>query len=146
MPHLTIDIAPLGPIIQVAVGVSGPVRQMLTDAKQPLPPLQFAQALVDTGASGSVVDPEICSALGLSPVSYTRVHTPSTSGKPVIQSVYDVSIWLYHAKTKHIFERSFPVCCAPLRVQGIDMLLGRDVLSECLLVYDGPSGRFSLAF
>jgi hypothetical protein len=28
----------------------------------------------------------------------------------------------------------------------VDMLLGRDVLDGCLLAYDGPNRRFSLAY
>lgn len=146
MPHLTIEVGPRGPMILAAVGVSESRRKALTDAGHSLPNLEMVNALVDTGASGSVVDPAVIAPLGLSPTSYISVHTPSTNGQPVQQPVYDLSIWLYHAKTKHIFERSFPVCCAGLRAQGIDMLLGRDVLAECLMVYDGPEARYSLAF
>jgi hypothetical protein len=29
---------------------------------------------------------------------------------------------------------------------GVDMILGRDILSRCLLVYEGYSKRFTLAF
>jgi len=33
-----------------------------------------------------------------------------------------------------------------LKAQGFEVLLGRDVLGECLLVYDGRSKIYSLAF
>lgn len=146
MPHLTLDIEALGPIVQVGVGVSEPVRAALVTANRTLPALQISRALVDTGASCSVVDEAVVKALGLSPVSFATVHTPSTAGKPIQQPVYDVSIWLYHAQTKYVWERSFPVGCAVLRAQGIDMLLGRDVLAECLLICDGPERRFTISF
>jgi hypothetical protein len=33
-----------------------------------------------------------------------------------------------------------------LKVQGIDALIGRDVLQYCLLVYDGRASTISMAF
>jgi hypothetical protein len=33
-----------------------------------------------------------------------------------------------------------------LNIQGIQALIGRDVLANCLFVYDGRSKIFSLAF
>ncbi len=33
-----------------------------------------------------------------------------------------------------------------LEVQGFQVLVGRDVLENCLLVYDGQTGIFTLAF
>jgi hypothetical protein len=146
LPHLTLDIEPQGPLLPAAIGVSESRRLLLAAAKRTLPDLQVGRALVDTGASSSVVDHALITPLGIAPSSYTMVHTPSTDGKPVQQPVYDVSIWLYHAATKHFLERSFPVMCANLRAQGIDILLGRDILGECLLVFDGPERRFCIAF
>ncbi len=77
-----------------------------------------------------------------------RVNTPSTGSSPVEQPVYDVSIWLFRDRTKRVFRRTFPVCAARLRSQGqgVEMLLGRAVLSQCLLIVDGPGDRFTLAF
>lgn len=132
--------------MKVGIGVSDSMRTALIGANKPLPQLQMVNALVDTGASGSVIDPALVVPLGIQPVSSQLVHTPSTGGVPVSQPVYDVSIWLYHAKSQHVWERSFPVMCAGLRGQGIDMLLGRDVLSECLMVFDGPHNKFTIAF
>ncbi len=34
---------------------------------------------------------------------------------------------------------------APLQAQGILVLMGRDVLQHCVLVYNGPAGSFSLS-
>lgn len=146
MPHLTLDIEPLGPMVQVYVAVSPAHRKALIAAGLPVPDGVIARALVDTGASSSMVDPFVPESLRLKPTSVQMVHTPSTNGTPVPQLVYDVSIWWYHAAQEYVWGRSVPVACAGLRSQGIDMLLGRDILGESLLVYDGPSRRFSIAF
>ncbi|MBX3362873.1 MAG: hypothetical protein KF912_00395 [Phycisphaeraceae bacterium] len=93
-----------------------------------------------------MIDPSVIPPLGLHPASVMQAHTPSTDGQPIEMPVYDLSIWLYHAKSKHTLVRSFPVACAGLRSQGIDMLLGRDMLNECLLIYDGPARKYTISF
>jgi hypothetical protein len=146
MPHVTLDIERAGPIVRVGVGVSQARRDLLSAAGQNPPLLQSANALVDTGASSSAIDPSILSPLGLKPVSIAPVHTPSTGDQPAMAYIYDVSIWLVDSRTQYVLEKSFPVICTSLKTQGIDMLLGRDMLGECLLVYDGIDRRFTLAF
>jgi len=41
---------------------------------------------------------------------------------------------------------ALPVVAANLRVQGIQALIGRDVLARCLSVYEGSARVFALAF
>jgi hypothetical protein len=41
---------------------------------------------------------------------------------------------------------SHPVIEQPLGQLGYGLLIGRDVLKRCPLVYDGPSGRLTLAY
>jgi len=53
------------------------------------------------------------------------------------------------ASASHVplFISNLPVVCAELlHAQGFHVLVGRDILSECLLVYDGVNGFFSLAY
>jgi hypothetical protein len=38
------------------------------------------------------------------------------------------------------------VIAAELSTQGIHALIGRDVLQDCILIYNGASGDFTLAF
>lgn len=40
---------------------------------------------------------------------------------------------------------ALPVIASMLAAQGIMGLLGRDVLKECLFVYNGPDNVFTLA-
>jgi hypothetical protein len=58
---------------------------------------------------------------------------------------YDVSLILLHPNLT-LSWGAVPVVESQLMVQGIHCLLGRDVLSNCLLVYDGVAGTFVFAF
>jgi hypothetical protein len=73
------------------------------------------------------------------------VSTPTTGATPLLRAQYDVSLMLYHPDNQRIFG-SLPIVATDLSEQKIGGLHGRDVLSKCLLVYDGSSGTFSVAF
>jgi len=145
MPHLTLQISPGGPILDLLVGVSVPRAAALQRAGQPVPQAVRVRGLVDTGASGTCVDPGCLSSLGLSPTGQSPIHTPSTEGTPVLCDQYDVSLVLLHPRLQFTLH-ALPVIASSLSIQGIQALLGRDVLAACLFVYDGAAGIFSLAF
>lgn len=145
MPHLTGQIILSGPILEVYIGISDARRQALTKAGQPAPMLERMMGLVDTGASGTCVDPVVIKKLGLSPTGTVPIHTPSTAGKAHTCYQYDVSFGLYHAKGS-MFHATVPVIETELSTQGFHVLIGRDVLASCLLIYDGAASSFTLAF
>jgi hypothetical protein len=148
VPHLAQQIGAAGPIIDARVWLSAARRQALAAAGQPLPAAVPIRALVDTGASCTCIDPVVLKALGLAPTGVAAVHTPSTSGgAPHMANQYDVSLVLVNPKLTYTFH-VLAVMESDLQSQGtnIDALLGRDALSACLLVYDGQTGIFTLAF
>jgi hypothetical protein len=56
-----------------------------------------------------------------------------------------VQIVLQHST----FSRSMnalPVLGSDLKPHGFEVLIGRDLLRECLFIYDGTAGQFTLAF
>ena len=71
--------------------------------------------------------------------------TPSTGEQGHHANLYDVSLALIHPAITLTIP-NVPVTEAVLSIQGIHGLIGRDVLRRCLLVYDGQSGVFTLAF
>ena len=145
MPHLNLQIGPLGPVIDVVASVSHPRAQALTAAGQSIPSQVVIRALVDTGASCTCIDPNILTSLGLSPTGSVPVHTPSTGNQAVNQDQYDVSLTFLHSKLTFNIP-SIPVVATNLQIQGIDALIGRDILNDFLLVYDGQLGLFTLGF
>ena len=148
MPHLSGQVTPWGPLINVVVGVSGPRQQALTQAGQPIPPPVVAKLVVDTGASLTSIDTTILAQLALPPTGKVAIHTPSTQGKPHPADQFDVSIVLYGVSTNILVYNvvALPVIDGSFKAQGIDGLLGRDILAASRLTYAGPDGMYLMSF
>jgi hypothetical protein len=146
MPHISLPIGPNGPVLDFFVGASTPRQSALRRAGLPVPSPIRVKGLIDTGASCTSIDPTVLKSLGLVATGTIQVHTPSTSkGQPHLTNQFDISIILPHAKMNWQFH-AVPVIEAELSHQGIQALLGRDILSKCLFTYDGQSAMFALAF
>lgn len=128
--------------------VSEPRRKALLDANQPIPPNQTIVALVDTGASCTCIDPDVLAPLGLTPTGTTPMHTPSTGTTPATMKQYDVGLAIFGAGPDDppFFLPTIAVVESELKAQGIEALLGRDILSSCVLIYNGTMNQFTLAF
>ena len=149
MSHLTLALDPQGgPIVPVGVAVSDARREALLAAGQEIPAVASIRALVDTGASCTCVDPAVLTALNLSATGSVAVHTPSTGPALHYSEQYDVSLVIPGAGIHHLplTIDAVPVIAADLAVQGIHALIGRDVLKDCIVIYNGAAGDFTLAF
>lgn len=115
--------------------------------KAGLPVPSFVQGtfLLDTGASGTCVDPKLVAPLSLHPSGQVAMQTPSTNGVPVYCNQYDVAVYIPHDATG-FFIGALPILETSLASQGIDGLIGRDVIDRCTLVYNGSAGLFTLAY
>jgi hypothetical protein len=148
VPYFTRQVAPNGLIINAYIGVSEARRDALVAAQQAVPnPIQIL-GLIDTGASHTCVDPSVLNQLGLTPTGTVQVATPSTGTQPVMHDQYDTSLIIFagqgHPPLVHL---TIPVTKSELlTIQGFHALIGRDILSGCLLTYDGVNGFFSLAY
>ena len=71
------------------------------------------------------------------------MHTPSTGSQPLIRPLHEVAL-SWRNPTAPVSE-ALPVLSADLSGLGILALLGRDVLSKCVFIYNGPAGQFTLA-
>jgi hypothetical protein len=147
MPHLTLPVSPGGLLIDIHVGVSRSREEALNESSQSIPPKVAARALIDTGADCSCMDMEIIKRLGLTPSGSTTILTPSTGANPVCVNQYDVSIHISfpHASMSYGWA-NVGLIEADLASQGIQALIGRDILGNGLLIYDGQSGTFTLSF
>jgi predicted aspartyl protease len=98
-----------------------------------------ATAMIDTGASGSVITRDVAQRLGLQPVGVSLVHT--ASGTNVQTPMYAVRLTLSPTVN---FETTASEA-ESIRAQGLDALIGRDVLSQAVLVYIGYMNQFTIA-
>lgn len=148
MPHFTLQIEPGGPFLYAFVRVSQPKAAALTSAGQAVPSPVPIRGLVDTGASSTCIDPSVLSSLNLSPIGTVSVNTPTTGATPHDADQYDVGL-VIPATTGALplVIPAMPVVCSELLVgQGFHALIGRDILGQCVLVYNGATKVFTLAF
>ena len=149
MPHFTLTISATGPVVDAAIIVSESRRKILEEDKSPLPPPQMIRALIDTGASHTCVDPVVLVALGLTATGKTDVVTPTTGVKAVPCDTYDVGFAILAGKPgeSHLVFPTWKVSSMELfEAQGIHALIGRDILSRCILNYNGSQNIFTIAY
>jgi len=146
MSHFSGLAGPGGPILNVHIGLSVPRIQAMQSAGVPLPATQLAQLLIDTGASHTVIDDRFVQLLGLQPTGTVSMLTPSTGATPHQAATYDVAMYVIgHASAIHHLPVQ-PVTACPMSHQGIDGLIGRDILAAARLTYSGPDNFFYLSF
>lgn len=125
-----------GPLIEVTFGLVRAAAVHLEAGTAPNP--VRATALIDTGASATVVKTDLLDPLGLHPVGEVPVNTPTGHHVPCL--IYAVQLTLPQGTIE------VTVIEAPLEGQNIQALIGRDVLKHALLIYQGPSSQFTLSF
>ncbi|HEX4146210.1 MAG TPA: hypothetical protein VHY91_22100 [Pirellulales bacterium] len=146
MPVLNAAFMGGSPLVQVAIGVSMPRSNALVAAGRQPPNPQLCLALLDTGASGTCVDPSILTSLALTPTGSTNVVTPS-SAVPHQCGMFDVSLIIFmNNQQLHLASLTIPVMGLPLVHQGFAAIIGRDVLAQGMLVYNGKQGQLTLSF
>jgi hypothetical protein len=149
MPHFTLQSDSNGLIIAAAVFVSQERQTALKNAGEKIPDLIQIRALIDTGASSTCVDTTVLKGLQLTPTGSSPMVTPSTGNKPVDVDQYDIGILVPPAKPNQtpLMFGTVAVCSIDLiQSQGFHALIGRDILSHCLLSFNGASGLFTLAY
>lgn len=147
MPHFTVSFTQGGPIIDLIVTASGARIQALELAGLPLPTPQAVRGLIDTGASHTCMDPSVFEALGLQPTGSILMHTPSTGDIPQAADTYDVGMVIPNNLQAALVLHHVQVSASLLaHVQGFHAVIGRDILAQCILVYNGSVGSLSFSY
>jgi Aspartyl protease len=123
-----------GPIIQAELAVPDALATVLTSNGNAVPSPVVGNALIDTGASICCIDEEHAINLGLQPVGQISL---GNAGGARVHERYIGKI-SFPGTTLQALE--FVLVGCPLRQQGLLMLIGRDVLQSCVLIYNGPLG------
>jgi hypothetical protein len=138
-------ISKLGPMIDVKVMQSSQRVAALKRARMPYTQPVTVLALLDTGAGSSALDRQVVTSLGLGPTGIIKIHTPSTGTKYEERSLYDASLVIGEGYPTPL-ALTLPVLESDFASEGFLALIGRDVLDQCFLMYDGPAATFSLFF
>lgn len=83
MPSFTVrnaGLEKLGPVVELRIGVPAALEKVLNQTNQPIPPPVTVQAMIDTGATGTVIKDDIPGRLGLNQVGVVPINTPSSAG------------------------------------------------------------------
>jgi predicted aspartyl protease len=142
MPSFTTQLPSLqalGPLVDMRVWIGTPVEEVLKKAATKVPEPVTVKAMIDTGATGSVIQPSVAQQLGLQPVGVVAISTPSSENVPCFQ--YTVRLLFPNNVTVEALAIE-----APLRGQQIQCLIGRDVLAHGVLIYTGYINQFTLSF
>lgn len=97
-------------------------------------------AMIDTGASHTVIRDDIPEKLGLNQVGEISANTPSTAGVRCYQYAVDMML------PDNVRIQNIIVSAMPLEDQPIQCLIGRDILAKGVLIYIGYVNQFTLSF
>lgn len=125
-----------GPLIGIHIAAPGFLVEPLTKLDQ----LKRIHAMIDTGASHSVLKDELVAILGLNPIRAVRVNTPSHSG--IKAFIYPAFISISQGEVNKLVH----LVALPLEGQNIQCLIGRDILQNGVFIYDGPQNTITLTF
>ena len=142
MPSFTTQLPNLqqqGPMVDVRLWIGTPVEGALKKSGNKIPQPVQAKALIDTGATGTVIHPELVKQLGLKPIGIVSITTPSSENVPCYEYIIRIMF------PNNVVMESFAVE-APLKGQQIQCLIGRNVLARGVLVYTGYINQFTLSF
>lgn len=140
MPYIIAELPNLhgdGPVMDVQLFPGMAVVEVLKQQEEPVPGPVKITAMIDTGATNTVISEGIAEQLGLNPVGEVKISTPSSTNVPCYQYV-----------VQFLLPNNFPfettVVEAPLKGQHIQCLIGRNVLAHMTFIYMGPKNLFSL--
>ena len=149
MPLVTGQIDEHGAAIGVFIGVSKSREDVLRRVGHPIPEKATVRLQIDTGSSITGILADVFRSLEIEPFSTVPLRTPSTTpGDPHMASLFDVSLYLVSGTNlKRIpsiqvigaedFDRDD---------DGVQGIIGRDVLRLCEFYWHGPGSQFELGY
>lgn len=141
MPIYDVEIPPpvlrsRGAVCPIKISLPQILKDRLTKQSQEIPTPESGRALIDTGASVSVVDLSVIRKLQISSIGVAKV---GTAGGPIRRNLYPARFIL-----PRLAIELGRVIGANLGRFQIIAIIGRDILSKFILIYHGPAGRITL--
>lgn len=132
-----------GPLVNVEISIPTVLAQLYDQIKQPIPAPITGWAMLDTGAYRTSVDNTTIQSLKVSAVGRESTLTPSG---PKDQNTYPAHFKFPGTTIDLDFNEALGSDLQGQMFNGkpIIALVGRDILSECLFIYNGSSGMYTL--
>jgi hypothetical protein len=140
MPNLTVKVnRDQPPIVTMVLGVTDARDESLTAAGQPVPHPVLVPTLLDSGARSTIIARNVADELRLEPLGMQEVVGVAGS-LSVPGTVHRVRLTFHLAGTIPIEldSRAEVISVEDLSRLGVRMILGRDQLRKCVMIYNGP--------
>ena len=138
-PRISVDVLPPLVVEKWAKGAGVELKQALN-----------LEALIDTGASVTGIDESVLNQLGYPPIGVSSLSTPSGTSQTY---VYMVRLVIpsqkdprFPANIPRIIIDNVRAIAVKLGEQPYKVLLGRDILSNMIMVYNGPQALITLGY
>lgn len=132
-------LAQFGPCIQITVNVPDQVAAELVRQGKPIPQPISGNALIDTGAGSTCIDEQAAKKLGLPVINVVNMASASHGSHNA--NVYPAKLQMTGLS---VGINATNAIGAPLEAQRLIALIGRDVLANFILIYNGSQGEFTL--
>lgn len=138
------------PTLNISIGQNGPVVAVVVSADTPSADSSAAQVvmgrfLVDTGANISCIDATLVTRMGLLPLRTMNVLTPMASAQ--LRNLYRIGLYIPSAGQKVGWRmQAVEVLEADVVDQGIDGLIGRDILDQWTCIYNGSTSMLTICY
>jgi predicted aspartyl protease len=129
-----------GPVVQVSITIEENLATALVQEGKTIPDPITGWALIDTGASNTCIDDQAAQLMKLPVIDVGKMSSASHAAIP--SNIYPIQIEITGFKIRFQSPRTMG---AELKSQGLLLLLGRDLLQYCLLVYNGLAGQITLS-
>jgi len=139
LTHAEPKLKELGPIVEVHFLIPLALEKKYKEEGKEIPKPVIVKAMIDTGASCCAIQKDIPKKLKLNPVGSHKIHTPSCKDHECYKYFIRMAIPLHQLVYEGVFT------AVPLEAQGIDCLIGRDLLSNGILIYIGYANQFTFS-
>ena len=151
MPLVSGPISPThGAVVDLIVGVSKNRRKRLQSAGLPIPAPINVRTIIDTGSALTGFRSVVFAQLQVSHFAIIPVRTTSTQpGQPHQAKQFDVSLALFPGGAPSAFFSVRAIASDdfdPQAEDGVEGILGRDILDRFNLFYRGLDRQFDLAW
>jgi hypothetical protein len=132
-------------LIAIELHVPDALARVLASTGKPVPAPIVGMAIIDTGASVSCVDEQSMIGLGVFPIGVQSVGGVAGINQ---HPVFPARLAFPQGAANFAFDQLVGVDLQSQSRSGLRILalIGRDILSRCVLVYNGAAGIVTLGF